>query len=340
MNVTENDFNSYIDAFHSTLVETANRFISTPHLDNLLHLSLLPATITGYVSTQFGVAIEYEPAESTSIRVLRGSARVEDLLVQAPRAIRQTGPVLKIGGQHISMYNCPVSGAFPFRLTNQEASIYFSNANFTVGNWERSVHHAEVFGNRLLDNWSVEKAITRSKDEVLAALMDIKNAEQKSLSIEDYINTFKEKTVLILGDYDENGIRRLERIKNYLKKKGYEPILVRDIPDNPYQDLRQKFSAIAYIARFVIVDDSSKSGHLTELQVCDQNNWVTVVLRAGGKGGSWMTAGMANYSNVILEHPYDPDTPESAIDSGCIWAENKLDELKRTFDTLYPWRRV
>ena len=340
MNVTENELENYIDVFQATLIETANRFIPTHHRKNLLHLSLLPAAITGYISTQFGVAIEYEPSENTSIQIYRGSARVEDLLVQAPRAIRKTGPVIEIAGHHISFYDCPISGAFPFRLTNQEASVIFSNASFTVGNWKRSVHYAEVFGNRLSNNWSAEEAIKRSKDEILAALVDINNAERKRLSITDYINTFKEKMVLLLGDYDENGIKRLERIKNSLIEKGYEPILVKDIPDNPYQDLRQKVSAVGHIARFVIVDDSSKSGHLAELQLCEQNNWVTVVLRAGDKGSSWMTAGIAKFSNVILEHPYDPDAPKTAVDFGCTWAENKLDELERAFDTLYPWRKI
>lgn len=340
MNVTEKDLENYISVFHSVLNETANQYIPTKHLQNILHLSLLPAMITGYVSTQFGVAIEYEPSDDTSVRIRRGSARVEELLVKAPRAVRKTSPLVAIGGEHIGFYNTPFSGSFPFRLITKEASVYFSEARFSAGQWERKIYYAEVFGNRLLENWNSEKAITRAKDEVLAALVDIQKADQKQLSISDYINTFKEKTVLLLGDYDEPGIARLERIENLLKVRGYEPILIQNLPDNPYQDLRQKVSAVGIVARFVVVDDSSKSGHLVELQICDQNKWVTVILRADGKGSSWMTAGFSELSNVILEQPYDPEAPETAVDVGCNWAEQKLEELQRKFDKLYPWRKL
>lgn len=221
MNVTEQDLENYINVFHSVLSETANEYIPAKHLQNILHLSLLPALIMGYVSTQFGVAIEYEPSENTSIHIRRGSARVEELLVQAPKAIRKTGPLVTIGGENIRFYNTPFSGRFPFRLITKEASAYFSEARFSAGQWERNIFYAEVFGNRSLENWNSEKAISRAKDEVIAALVDVQKADQKRLSISDYINTFKEKTVLLLGDYDKSGIARLERIENALKVMSY-----------------------------------------------------------------------------------------------------------------------
>jgi hypothetical protein len=123
-----------------------------------------------------------------------------------------------------------------------------------------------------------------------------------------------------------------------LSSLGYEPLLMKDVPDHPQQDLPQKVVAIGAIARFIVVDDSSKSGHLLEVQLCKQNSWVTVLLRAGGKGGSWMTAGAAHASSVIRELAYDPASPDVAVAEAAKWAEAKLKELERKFEGTYPWR--
>ncbi len=339
MNITEEGFSAYIDLFYSTLDTTASQYLREDLRDKLLHLSLLPARIVGYVSTQYGVAIEYEPANSTSITVRKGSARVEDLLVQAPSRLSSTGPMIRIARKNIGLYGPTLSGAFPFRLVGKDASVTIADATFEAGAWKRIIQYAEVFGNRLRDNWSPEKAVSRAKDEILAALVEAKRAEEKHLSINEYIDTFKKKTVLVLGDYDEQGLQRLHGIRKALEPLAYEPILIKDIPDHPHYDLRQKVIAVAAISRFVVIDDSSKSGHLLEVELCKQSNWVTILLRAGGAVGSWMTAGASHHSNVILEKPYDIRFPQIAVAEAVDWAENKLRELKTKFDNTYPWRK-
>ena len=340
MNVTEEDFRTYIDAFCSTLQETANEYLPKNLRNNLLHLSLLPARITGYVSTQFGVAIEYEPAESTHIEIRLGSARVEDLFVQAPPSLRTAGPIVRIGGYSTGIFRLTLSDGFPFRLTRPEASVTICDVAFEAGAWKRLIYFAEVFGDRSRANWTAEKAVSRAKDEVLVALVDINRAQERNITLSEYIDTFKKKTVLVLGDYGEDGQARLDAIARALRQLGYEPLLIKDIPDHPHQDLSQKVVAVGAISRFVVVDDSSKSGHLLEVQLCKQNNWVTVLLRADGLVGSWITAGASHLSNVILEKPYDPMLPESALGEACAWAENKLQELKGKLANSYPWRRV
>src|SRR5207244_3931209 len=93
------------------------------------------------------------------------------------------------------------------------------------------------------------------------------------------------------------------------------------------------------IARFVVIDDSSKSGHLVEVEICSSNRWVTILLRAGGKGGSWMTSGAGISSNVILEQAYEEGSPQPALSEAVSWAENKLGEIQARFDATYPWRQ-
>jgi hypothetical protein len=344
MNVAEDTLCSYISLFHQTVEETACQFLPIEHRSSLLHLSLLPARIVGYVSTQFGVAIEYIPSTQTEIQVVRGSARVEDLFVQAPSHIRRTIPMLNVHGVsegfNIShgLLRMTLEGAFPFRLADPNASLRLEEVTFKIGSWHRNVKYAETFGNRTAEFWSKEQAIARAKDEVLAALMQIKRAEEKHLNLVDYIDRFRERTILLLGDYDDAGLQRLAKIREVVIAHGYDPILIKDIPDQPVQDLPQKVATIGSLARFVIVDDSSKSGHLMEVQLCKQNNWITILLRQNAKGGSWMTAGASILSNVILEHSYDDRDHSASVAEAIKWAEEKFLELQREFDALYPWR--
>lgn len=338
MNVTEESLRSYIEAFHRSLEASALEFLPPEHRYELFHASLLPARITGYVSTQFGVAIEYERAPETSIQIVRGSMRIEDLFVQSPPRTHAIGPLFNIGGRNTRFAKLTLSGGFPFRLASKNASVSFEDVAFEIGQWKRVVQFAEVFGDRTAANWNIGKAESRAKDEVLAAMLQLTRANERRISISDYIKEFKSKTVLVLGDYDPEGINRLQGIAESLVALGYDPILVRDIPDHPHHDLSQKVVAIGAISRFVIVDDSSKSGHLLEVQLCKQNNWVTVLLRARGVGGSWMTAGASHASNVINELPYDPSSPRHAIGNAVQWAETKLQELQRKFEGTYPWR--
>lgn len=338
MNVTSEDFKAYIEAFHHSLETTASKFLPPEHKSNLLHVSLFPARITGYVSTQFGVAIEYERADQTSIEVLRGSARIEDLFVRAPAGERESGPMFKVGASDVCFKALTLSGAFPFRMTSTNASVSFEKVMFEIGQWTRKVQYAEIFGNRDAENWNVGKAESRAKDEVLAAMLQLRRAQERKTSISEYVEQYKDKTVLVLGDYSNEGSTRLEKISQALKSRGYEPVLTRDIPDHPHQDLTQKVVAIGAISRFVIVDDSSKSGHLLEVHVCKQNGWVTVLLRAKGLTSSWMTAGAEHTSNVVKEQEYDPSSTDEAVCEAVQWAEQKLKELQRKFESTYPWR--
>lgn len=339
MNVTIDQLRSYIEAFHAALEQTAREFLPPEHQSNLFHASLLPARITGYVSTQFGVAIEYTPAASTTVDIVRGSRRIEDMICAAPRWLSNTATIIGIRAANITLIGGGCVGSFPFRLLSQDASVTLQDMTFEAGPWRRTFHYAQVFANRDSDYWSTARAEVRAKDEVLAALVDVGRAASRKLTVDEYIAIFKAKTVLVLGDYDDTaGQERLSSIASALSKLGYDPVLVKDIPDHPHHDLSQKVIAIGSVVRFVVIDDSSRSGHLFEVALCKGNSWVTILLRAGGIGGSWMTAGASINSNVIFELPYDPNNPGPAVAEATNWAEVKLVELKRRYDTTYPWR--
>jgi hypothetical protein len=205
-------------------------------------------------------------------------------------------------------------------------------------NWKQYVSYAEIYANRSKNFWGIENAISKAKDEILAALVESSRAAERSVSIDEYLKIYKKKTILVLGDYGKEGLKRLHMISEVLNEIGYEPLLVKNIPDNIYQDLSQKVVAIGSIVRFIIVDDSSRSGHLMEIDICKQNNWVTILLRVEGGNSSWMSAGVSQHSRVILEKYYSLNDPKPAIIEAVGWAENKLNELKSRFGDIYPWR--
>jgi hypothetical protein len=142
----------------------------------------------------------------------------------------------------------------------------------------------------------------------------------------------------VLGDYSTAGTERLNAICQCLIDLGYEPFLVKDVPDIFGTDLQQKVVILGGLARFVIIDDSSPSGHLSEIQIAQQNRWTTVLLRARGMHSSWMTAGLSITSNVINEQEFDPIAPCTGVEKAVTWAESQIRDLDRRYKKLYPWR--
>jgi hypothetical protein len=341
MNITEDGIKKYIDVFYETLNKEAERFFSAEEKHQILHLSLLPAKITCFVSTKFGVAIEYSKSEDTKVESIRGSDRIEHLFVGAPRRLQEVGPMFNIGGSGCHISKLTLADGFPFLLSKEDASVIFSEARFSCEalKWSRDIEYAEIYASRLAENWSEGVAKNRAKDEILSALFIKQEAEKNEKGIYEYLDRFREKSVLLLGSYDEAGKARLAAIEASLIKNGYSPVLIKNVPDIEHYDISQKVTAVGTICKFVIIDDSSPSGHLTEIEICRVNRWATILLRENGAGASWMSAGVSITSNVMCEEAYTIDTLDSIVEKITSWAESKIEELKKRLNELYPWRK-
>jgi hypothetical protein len=338
LNVTEEGLRIYIEKFHSVLETTARENLPAELRERLLHLSLLPARITGYVSTNFGVAIEYISAPQTDIEVIRGSARVEQLILRAPSRYYKRATQLRFAGRS-GLSGGTVDGAMPM-LVDEQTHAHLHDVCFSSGGeWNRRLHYVDVWGDRSADRWSLHHAVAVAKDEVIAALVELNRAARQEISVDEYITKHKQKTVLLLGDYGAEGSMRLSRISQSLVTLGYVPLLVKDVPDFWDQDLTQKVVTLASISRFVIIDDSSKSGHLVEFQSLKANNFLMIILRAKGHDSSWMTQGVSVHSNVILEREYVANDPAPDVAAACSLAEAKLQAKNTAFQSLYPWRK-
>ncbi|MBZ5609489.1 MAG: hypothetical protein LAP38_14605 [Acidobacteriia bacterium] len=343
MNVTADEFKVYVETFHRTLEDTAKQYLPAELQQSLFHLSFQPCALHAYVSTQFGVAWEYVPIASGN-EVTLGSRRIEGLFLNHPtrfeREFASRGPAVMVReGARVTLRRVSITNEpRPLRLDGARAQVTLIDCHFDALGWSRDVAGAEIFGNRSHSSWSVELAIGRAKDEVLAALAEAHRAARHDLTIDQYVNTRKQNTVLVLGDYSTAGTERLNVVCQCLVDLGYEPFLVKDVPDIFASDLQQKVMILGGLARFVIIDDSSASGHLSEIQIAQQNRWTTVLLRARGMHSSWMTAGLSFTSNVISEQEFDPLAPHIGVEKAVAWAESQINDLDRKYKKLYPWR--
>lgn len=338
-NVTPEQFKVYWEIFFQELEVAVQKYLPPETHLKIRYLNLMPGKITAIVSSQFGVAANFVPADKLTVDAIGTHERIEDVIFNCPKEFLKENVKYKHDRSYWQFTNINLKNFFPFRLTKKEASIAFSRCLFEVGDWNTSVYYSEVFGNNQYANWSPEIAKIRALELVLAALSDLKQAEIQRMSITDYVAVKKKKSVLLLGDYGAEGMPRLEQVRQSLVSLGYQPLLIKDVPDLPSLDLPRKVALIGNMCRFAVIEDSSTSGHLAEVPICDQNHWVTILLRAGGKSASYMTVGISKTNKLILEKDYDPASPTPAIKEAIQWAEEKLSELKIELDPLFPWRK-
>ncbi len=339
MNLTGDILRKYIELFHQTYIDTAEKYLPKEILSSLLRYSLIKGRTIGYVSTQFGAGYEYVDADEQNIEVRVSSAQIEDFFTGAPNRVRKLKPAFLIGGKNTTIGMLTLAGAFPFRLASINASIRLIDIQFKALDWTRIVKFAELYGNRTVDFWSENNAISRAKDEILVALVDLNEAAKRSISLVEYLSRFKQKHVLILGDFSATGRQRLHSIKQILVDLGYVPILLDEVPDDLNYNLPQKATAVGSVARFIVIDDSSKAGHLVEFPHVQSNNWTTIVLRLDGSESTFMTKGASSYSKVILEKTYTLSSLDQILRESVEWAEQTIKELKRESQDIYPWRK-
>lgn len=326
---------SYLETFHAIYRTTMEEKIPADLRVSLARSRWLSAGIVGYISTQFGAGFEYVTKSGIVIR--KGSRRIEDLIFDAPSAVRQTGPMIGIGGANSGISLLTLKGAFPVRLTSKEASVKLVEMRAKAGRWERVVEWAELYGNRTSEFWSLENGVRRALEEVLVAVVDARQMERRQLDLGDFLSRFRERRVLLLGDF-ANERERLNSLSAEVEKLGYLPILADEIPDIREQDLRQKILMLSLACRFVIVEDSVPAGQLTEVPLVELSRSVMLVLRRTGLRSSWMTEGMSASSSVVLEREYDDDNFAQVLTEGVAWAEEQIQRLGRHFDERLPWR--
>lgn len=326
-NVDKDQIELYINRFNKTLEDRAKK-LPEEAVKGLKHLSLLPSRIICYISTQFGVAFEYISSDATSIETIVGSARVEDLIMRAPRKLAKSPPFIGVGAKCFGLIGTSLVGSFPFRLTKEDAYITITSAEFSAPAyaWSRNIDYAEVYGSRKMSEWTEEMAIERANDEVDAALFEFSRAKALKMPLSDYLNTAGKKLVIIFGSYDTDGLKRLRSIQEKLVELGYDAVLPMDCEIDT--SLPRKVLMLGSLARFVIFDDTTKSGHIRELEMCKNNDFIMAILRRDGEASSQMTRDYTIGTSICKEFSYDLPLVGDTVIEAVSWAE----EEKSKFD--------
>lgn len=153
--------------------------------------------------------------------------------------------------------------------------------------------------------------------------------------------------VLVIGkDSDPIGLQKISRIKDVLRKGRYHPLSLKDLPEIKHLSLEGKMIRIGALSRFVIAEDSRPSGHISELNTCVKNEYVTAMVRVAGSGSTWM---LAHYPII---HPFTNlfcyldgrvgkvvdqlcekifPTLEDSTEEAIRWAEDYITTLERKY---------
>jgi hypothetical protein len=337
--VTVDAMEVYLRTFFSELTALAGSYLPAEAASEILYLAYLPAHIVGYVSTQFGAGFELRPASETSISVVRGSRRVEQLLFDAPSAIRRLPAMVAVKGAATVVQSLTFQGALPIALEGDEADVTLIQVRAEALDWRRDVVLAHLDSDRSMSKWTMQVARDQATSVILAATVDLRRAAIHGIPIAEYVSHQKKRAVLLLGSYSTGGLNRIHRLRDLLAQRGYEPILVSEVAETPSQSVIQKVTMLGGMARFVVIDDTEPSGHLVEIDIADSNNWVTAVLRGRGHPTTAMISDRDVFSTVMRSTNYDPANPEAALDEAIRWAEERLQLVADRLDSTYPWRR-
>ena len=334
--VSESEIRAYLETFHNVYVDVATSKLPEDLRNRLARFSQLSRGCLGYVSTQFGAGYEY--IDRPGVHITRGSSRIEDLLFEAPKALRSVGPMCKILNASWTLAYLTLEGAFPLRLVGDDSSVRLIRIRAKTGRWVHDIEWAEIFGCRSSQFWSAEMATRRALEELLVGTVDVREMERRSLDLGSFLSRYRQQHVLVLGNF-RSGRDQLTTLRSHLDDLGYIPVLADEIPDIREQSLKQKILSLLIACRFIVVEDSTPAGQLFELSYADIAKVVTVVLRQSGQHSSWMTDGISTGSSVIREFEYDRENIQAVMEEAVQWAEGQIRELGTKFDEKYPWRQ-
>jgi hypothetical protein len=149
----------------------------------------------------------------------------------------------------------------------------------------------------------------------------------------------KQRTVLVLGSYRDEGRKKLSTIRRVLDESGLEAVTLDDFGDIHQQSVFEKMLMFGSLARFIVCDESEASGHLIELKACADIGFVTALLRPQGKSPTWMNADIAKDRAYMRAIAYETDEDLSKkVLEAVEWAESKIRERADYYNQEYPWR--
>lgn len=235
------------------------------------------------------------------------------------------------------LWKCNLLGSAAIDMKESRSEVVIAASEIGEGIGRRRIAYARLLGCNSSDFWSASMGRADAKQSLLRAnveylLNQARHAPFKHLA---------DIAVLVLGDFNADGRERLRRISSLIEDAGYQPILVDEIEDIPQHSLQTKVITLASVCRFVVVDDSSRSGHLTEMGLLRNVETPVVHLQKQDSDTSAMTLGFDFPGSHFLTQTYVHDSLSQVVADGIEWAETRIRHLEERFNEVYrSWRQL
>jgi len=148
----------------------------------------------------------------------------------------------------------------------------------------------------------------------------------------------KASGVIVLGKDTGDQLQELIQVRDYLKGKGYDAELIKNLPDIPMMSNEEKVRLWSLASRFVVMIDRVPAGHLVEYQILKEQRTITAFLRPAGSGSTYMIGDDALVDINYMQLFEFNDTALSILDSVKTWAEQIAEQRATAYNKAYPWR--
>lgn len=133
-------------------------------------------------------------------------------------------------------------------------------------------------------------------------------------------------SVLLLGKDTGEHWEILKGIKTQLENIGFHVYIIKEQPDRVGESVLQKVLRYALSSRFVIVENTSPSGHLYEFpHVAKMAECTAAVLQLKGTGATWMMEDAYYRHGHWKKFEYQENELDSAIKEIVDWAQEIVD---------------
>lgn len=135
----------------------------------------------------------------------------------------------------------------------------------------------------------------------------------------------KDRTVIVLGPYDEPYLSHLVHLREHLKGEGYDANLIKDLASAPMMNFQEKAKYWTIASRFCILNDEVPSGALDEYEYLKSQQTITAILRPEGDYPSAMAHGEHLRLRYFELFEYK-ESPLEVVEEAVEWAENIIQE--------------
>lgn len=351
----EPDLLGYATAFKNTFLNSYETLIEPEHHSRLGYLELLKeGRFIGYRSSTYGAGYEWR-MRSGPWEVREGPQAINRLFAPFHAGMPSKRHGLTVAAA-ITMYHCQIDkgatlalgdggSAFLWRsrldgnsvihLRGSDAELVLSESIIGSGVGRRYVDLAHLRGTNAAALWGPTAGAAAAENALLRARVEIlldRAARQP------YQHLAK-NSVLLLGDFSTEGRERLRHIEEVIARLGWNPVYVDQFDDIPHQDIRTKALTLASICRFVLMDDSSKAGQLSEIPLIEQAKTPAAILRLEGTHSSSMTRGIGGPYSAISTYEYNATTLAGVVETAAREAEERVQAIEKYLNQEYrAWR--